>query len=141
MTFDDYYPDPADADCLRRAVSKRADHLTFEDGHVVLWFVGAEVGRYPLQTITSISIPGAEDGRRRDDSEAIRKQFPNAYQPWSPEDDDQLLALYRGGSRDFDDLGQTFGRQPSAIRSRLAKLGLEQLSSAPQTKVAAHRAK
>ncbi|MEU1176721.1 hypothetical protein ABZ464_03555 [Streptomyces sp. NPDC005820] len=127
MTFDDYYPDPTDADCLRRAVTQRADHLTFEDGHVVLWLLGVEVGRYPLKTITSVSLNGEGDGRRRDDPEVIRKQHPNAYQPWSPEDDKRLLALYRDGSRDLNDLGQMFGRQPSAIRSRLAKLGLEQL--------------
>ncbi|MEW2571357.1 hypothetical protein [Streptomyces sp. NPDC047070] len=127
MIFDDYYADPADADCLRRAVSKQADHLTFEDGHMVLWLIGVEVGRYPLTTITSVSLTGAEGGQRRDDPEAIRAQHPNAYQPWLPEDDERLLALYRDGSRDLKDLGQTFGRQPSAIRSRLAKLGLERL--------------
>ncbi|MFJ3756592.1 hypothetical protein [Streptomyces sp. NPDC090080] len=127
MTFDDYYPDPDDADCLRRAVSRHADDLTFEDGHMVLWLIGAEVGRYPLKTITSVAVDGAEDGQRRDAPETIRKQYPSAYLPWSPDDDERLLALYRGGNHDLNDLGQTFGRQPSAIRSRLAKLGLEQL--------------
>ncbi|MFI1014454.1 hypothetical protein [Streptomyces sp. NPDC020965] len=36
-------------------------------------------------------------------------------------------AIYQQGERDFGTLGAQFGRKPSAIRSRLAKLGLESI--------------
>ncbi|MGC4983240.1 hypothetical protein ACLQ18_21830 [Streptomyces sp. DT193] len=47
--------------------------------------------------------------------------------PWSAEDDERLLALYRQGERNLDSLGKRFGRKPRAIGSRLSKLGLESL--------------
>ncbi|MBW8793069.1 MAG: hypothetical protein JF597_05605 [Streptomyces sp.] len=127
VIFNDYYPDPTDADCLRRAVTKRADQITVQDEHVVLWLATVEVGRYPVNTVTAIDLNGSAGSRRREDPEAVRKRHPNAYQPWSDQDDERLLALYRAGNRDLEALGRAFGRQPSAIGSRLAKLGLEQL--------------
>ncbi|MCX4602398.1 hypothetical protein OG402_18170 [Streptomyces anulatus] len=59
----------------------------------------------------------------------MRTKYPNAYQPWAPDNEERLLALYRDGSKDPADLAAEFGRQPSAIRSRLAKLGLEHLAA------------
>ncbi|MGW0958893.1 hypothetical protein ACWD4K_07610 [Streptomyces gelaticus] len=49
-------------------------------------------------------------------------------QPWLQQDDARLLVLYQQGERELDTLGKQFGRKPSAIRSRLAKLGLESLA-------------
>ena len=51
----------------------------------------------------------------------IRNRYPNAYEPWSPEDDRELLRL-RVDGWDNVKLAQRFGRQPSAIKSRLQKL-------------------
>ena len=51
----------------------------------------------------------------------IRNRYPNAYEPWSPEDDRELLRL-RGDGWDNVKLAQRFGRRPSAIDSRLRKL-------------------
>lgn len=127
VTFTDYFPDPDDDDCLRRAVTLRADRLTFEDEHLALWLADVEVERYPLTIVTSVTFNEAADSSERADPEVIRAQYPNAYAPWSTEDEERLLSLYREGTRDFGTLGTEFGRQPSAIRSRLAKLGLEQL--------------
>ncbi len=55
--------------------------------------------------------------------EAIRQKYPNAYKPWQPADDEQLQTQYRQG-KSIRELAEHFGRQPSAIRSRLTKMGL-----------------
>lgn len=52
----------------------------------------------------------------------IRKQYPNACTPWTAEADAALLAACQAG-HDMPTLADTFGRQPSAIRSRLNRLG------------------
>ncbi|MFE7105289.1 hypothetical protein ACFU98_26295 [Streptomyces sp. NPDC057575] len=58
----------------------------------------------------------------------LRSRYPQMGRPWAQQDDARLLALYQQGERDLDTLGKQFGRKPSAIRSRLAKLGLESLA-------------
>lgn len=58
------------------------------------------------------------------DVAAIRRQYNQAYEPWSPEDDAYLEARFLEGAT-IDDLVWEFGRQPGGIRSRLRKLGLD----------------
>ena len=53
----------------------------------------------------------------------IRQTHPKAYQPWTSEEDARLTEHFRAGAA-IPVLAQTFQRQPSAIRSRLAKLNL-----------------
>ena len=53
----------------------------------------------------------------------IKQVHAKAYQPWTPEDDAQLTNAYRAGAT-VQALAEQFQRQPSAIRSRLAKLNL-----------------
>lgn len=52
----------------------------------------------------------------------IRRRFPNAWKRWSVEDDRELRRLSEEGWNNAR-LGEHFGRKPSAIRSRLDKLG------------------
>lgn len=53
----------------------------------------------------------------------VRRQHPNAYRPWKKDDDERLKALAGTGEK-VQELSEHFGRQPSAIRSRLRKLGM-----------------
>lgn len=53
----------------------------------------------------------------------MRAQYPKAYEKWT-EEDDSLLSQKFGEGMLMADLARLFQRQPSAIRSRLAKLGL-----------------
>lgn len=53
--------------------------------------------------------------------DAARSQYPNAYLPWSTEDDAELIKKVRSGEA-VEALSEYFGRQPSAIRSRISKL-------------------
>lgn len=55
---------------------------------------------------------------------AIRSRYPMAYQSWSAEDDEQLRAMHAAGES-IDAMAEEFQRQPSAIRSRLSKFGLD----------------
>ncbi|MFD3897301.1 hypothetical protein ACFW5U_23440 [Streptomyces rochei] len=126
LTFTDFHEDPDDSDVLRRAVTVQADRITFADGNLNLWLAGTHVGEFPLAIIESVC-PHGDAGWKQKSLEELRARYPRMGHPWTPEDDAQLLALYQQGERDFDTLGEQFGRKPSAIRSRLAKLGLERL--------------
>ena len=53
----------------------------------------------------------------------IRQKYPKAYEKWLPEEDEQLKRKYTDGMS-VSDLAKHFQRKPSAIRSRLEKLGL-----------------
>jgi hypothetical protein len=53
---------------------------------------------------------------------ALREECPQAYARWSEEEDERLKALH---GRPVKELAQLFERRPSAIRSRLKKLGLQ----------------
>lgn len=51
----------------------------------------------------------------------MRKTHPNAYKPWSEDDDEKLLKLVEKG-KSVDDLSKVFGRHHGAIESRVEKL-------------------
>jgi hypothetical protein len=55
--------------------------------------------------------------------EGLKKKYVRAYERWTDDEDEELRFLF---SRDtsVSDLAAHFGRQPSAIRSRLRKLNL-----------------
>ncbi|MBR9701430.1 ATP-dependent DNA helicase RecQ [Candidatus Pacearchaeota archaeon] len=55
--------------------------------------------------------------------EEIKEKFPNAYEPWEEEEDNKLKDLYSKNIL-IDEIAQILKRQPSAIRSRLKKVGL-----------------
>ncbi|MFJ4484202.1 hypothetical protein ACIP3D_17840 [Streptomyces longwoodensis] len=127
LTFTDFHEDPGDSDVLRRAITIQADRMTFDDGRLKLWLTDTCIGEFPLNIIESVC-PQSERGRKQESLEELRARYPRMGHPWSPQDDTHLLALYQQGERNLDSLGQQFGRKPSAIRSRLAKLGLENLT-------------
>jgi hypothetical protein len=60
---------------------------------------------------------------------AIRKEYHQAYAPWSEGDDEYLRSRFLEGAT-IEDLVSEFGRQPGGIRSRLRQLGLEMPSAA-----------
>jgi hypothetical protein len=59
--------------------------------------------------------------------ETIRREYPKAYQPWTTEEDENLRKKYAEGLK-IAELADYFERQPSAIESRLVKLGLRRNS-------------
>lgn len=76
--------------------------------------------------------PAPASGRREQSKEGppltqgdriavVRVRYPNAYKPWTAEDDRLLLAKYQEGVSP-NELVALLGRQPSAVRARLDKL-------------------
>lgn len=61
--------------------------------------------------------------RPKTQNEKIRQKYPRAYVKWSQDEDENLKNEYASGQQ-IGELAQRFQRQPSAIRSRLQKLGL-----------------
>ena len=57
---------------------------------------------------------------------ACRQEFPNAYDPWSEEDDAVLTAMWREGAT-IEELSAQFHRKPGGIKSRIKKLELEKI--------------
>ena len=55
---------------------------------------------------------------------ACRQEYPNAYEPWSGEDDAQLEKMWCEGAT-IEELATHFRRKPGAITSRVKKLDLE----------------
>ena len=55
--------------------------------------------------------------------EACRREYPNAYDPWSEEDDERLTEWWREGLS-LDEIAERFGRKRGAIISRIKKLNL-----------------
>ncbi|QIH32314.1 DUF3276 family protein [Sphingobacterium sp. DR205] len=55
----------------------------------------------------------------------IREQHPQAYRPWSAEDDEKLEALFCEG-KTVKELAATFERKEGAITSRIKKLELKE---------------
>ncbi len=53
----------------------------------------------------------------------IREKHPNAYRPWSVEQDEELAKSFSEGAK-IENLMQKFGRKRGGITSRLEKLGL-----------------
>ena len=68
--------------------------------------------------------------------DAVRKEYPKAYEPWTAQADEELGVLYETAST-IGELAAHFGRRPGAITSRLRRLGLnpERLSPATATTV------
>lgn len=55
---------------------------------------------------------------------ACRQEYPNAYNPWSAEEDKELERLWNEG-KNLNELSAFFGRKPGAINSRINKLKLD----------------
>jgi hypothetical protein len=53
----------------------------------------------------------------------VRAKHPRAYQKWEPDEDARLAQLVQIG-RSVEEIADLLQRQPSAIRSRMDKLGL-----------------
>ena len=71
---------------------------------------------------------GLEQREKREQAKAshldeIKQAHPRAYEKWTAEEDERLKSQYQSGL-DIPTLATMFQRQPSAIKSRLYKLGL-----------------
>ena len=106
-----------------------ADLLTFDDDAVVLWSREAEIGRYSRPRVTALDLslaaadPKGRSAAAQERLDEIRRNHPNAYLPWTPEQEEQLKARYAEGAT-VAELAGELGRQPGGIEARLEKLEL-----------------
>ena len=98
-----------------------ADLMTFDDGVVVFWRDGEEVGRHRQGRIQSLEMLDSRSMGRR--IEEARKTYPNAFRRWVPEDEERLTQLFNDGVGK-DVLVKELGRQPGGIEARLRALNL-----------------
>lgn len=54
---------------------------------------------------------------------AARQEHPNAFDPWTKDADSELTQMWSGGAS-VNDIAEHFSRKPSAIITRIKKLGL-----------------
>ena len=59
-----------------------------------------------------------------DHSKKAREKYPRAYEPWSDEEDEQVLEAWRSG-KTANEIAKEFGRNLGAIRSRLKRVGID----------------
>jgi hypothetical protein len=98
-----------------------ADLMTFDEGAVVFWREGEEVGRHRQARIRSLELLATRSMTRR--IQAARKNHPNAFRLWTSEEEETLTELYRNGATK-DQLVEALGRQEGGIATRLRSLGL-----------------
>lgn len=63
-------------------------------------------------------------GQNKSSMEAAKKKYPNAFKPWTKEDDLQLQVLYYEG-RPASEIATLFLRNTGAINARIEKLDLK----------------
>ena len=61
----------------------------------------------------------------QDRQENIKRKHPNAYEPWTPEQERLLTKMHKGGAP-VHAIASALKRQPTAISSRIRKLGLDE---------------
>lgn len=80
------------------------------------------VGEF-LGSRKTMDLAGASKASPGESLQDMRKAFPQAYAPWTPEADDRIKVGV-GRRETVASLALALGRQPSAIRSRIRKLNL-----------------
>lgn len=104
-----------------------------EGGQATLLVPEAEVSAFVSELLKAVSaLAGPQEPPRQHPPTyvaRVRLTHPQAYQPWSPAEDERLLAE-RARGHGIGHLARTFQRNPGAIISRLRKLG-DPLGSQP----------
>lgn len=111
---------------LRSAAARKAFEEMREKEHTELVrnFVLASGGREPTNSSATGRYVPSDVSAKKYSVEEKRKTYPNAYRPWSKEEDAKLAKLFNTGEK-VKRIGESLGRQTGSIRARLEKLGLQ----------------
>ena len=71
----------------------------------------------------ALGYPSGEPEQASGYIQAVRKSHPRAYEPWSSSEEQQLVSLFESGLS-IDRIAAALERRPSAVRTRLNRLGL-----------------
>ena len=126
----DLVPDEIERELDRHRAGANPLHVK-PVGEYGIWSMQAEevprvakflAGRHMDRSVASTKPAGRRDAALKQRRHGkLRERYPNAYEPWSARGDRELLRLHEDGW-DNAELARRFGRQPSAIKSRLRKL-------------------
>ncbi|MCY3977390.1 MAG: hypothetical protein OXG23_04760 [Chloroflexi bacterium] len=64
----------------------------------------------------------------KDRLDLTKQEHPKAYEPWTDRQEEILKQMYKGGAP-VKAIASALKRQPGAIKSRIRKLGLEELQT------------
>jgi len=95
-----------------------ADRITFGEGKAWFWSDGVAIESHPTSEIVSVA------AMHEHAIEAARETHARAFELWTDEEDERLRKARADGLTRVQ-LSELFERQPSAITSRLDRLGLE----------------
>jgi hypothetical protein len=95
-----------------------ADRITFDEGTTWFWSDGVAIQSHPTSEIASVA------AMHEHAVDAARETHARAYERWTDEEDERLRKARADGLTRVQ-LSELFEREPSAIRSRLNRLGLE----------------
>ena len=120
------HPEISERDFEFRAASDRAQQIfaamsTSELGKLQENFVHACGGHVP--TKVELKVRAKEKTKKAVALADIREKFPNAYRPWTPDEDADLIDRFNSDEKQSY-IAQKLGRKPGAIHMRLVKLGL-----------------
>lgn len=73
----------------------------------------------------ALELDSPSDASYQDRLESVKRKHPNAYEPWTNKQEELLIKMYKGGAP-VKAIASALKRQPSAISSRIRKLGLEE---------------
>lgn len=95
-----------------------ADRITFNEGRVWFWSDGVAILSHAPTELAGV------EAMHEDAVERARETHPRAFDHWTDEEDERLRKARADGLTRVQ-LSELFERQPSAIRTRLDRLGLE----------------
>lgn len=88
-----------------------------------------ELAAEDIQAAGAEALRVIEAGESREDRIArVRQKHPHAFEPWTPKDDQDLLAEWTHGAS-LAALSRAFGRPTGALRMRLEKLSRDPKAS------------
>lgn len=113
--------------CSYDSILARYENLSFTDIMAAAQFAKDMIQQFVVPD-GIINIEGeikitAKNGRIINISK-IRENFPRAYEPWKENEDNQLVSLFKAGTR-VEQIAKVLRRQTGAITSRLKKLGID----------------
>jgi len=120
------HPEISEKDVEFRSASARAQaaFARMEAGELATLqenFVRACGGR--IATKTELKVRAKEKEKKATTLASMREKFPNAYRPWTKDEDADLVDRFNSDERQSY-IAQKLGRKPGAIHMRLVKLGL-----------------
>ena len=95
-----------------------ADRITFDEGRVWFWSDGVAIASHAPSEVAGVA------AMHEDAVDLARQSHARAFERWTDEEDDRLRKARADGLTRVQ-LSELFERQPSAIRSRLDRLGVD----------------